>query len=154
MAYQVLSVNQSDTTENRALGVQLPFNGAFGIFSSTYTTVDQAISNLKNLLLTTKGERPLQPNFGTNLIRLLFEPNTNAIKQNINDVITQPVNFWLPYINIIEIATVTAEDDANLDHNISVKITFQVQTNTTDESLSTITLNVTNDNQLLIADGN
>jgi len=54
MAYQVLSVNQSDTTENRALGVQLPFNGLFGIFSSTYTTVDQAISNLKNLLLTTK----------------------------------------------------------------------------------------------------
>lgn len=154
MAYQVVSINQTDTTETRALGVQLPFNGPFGIFSSTYTTVDQAISNLKNLLLTTKGERPLQPSFGTNLVRLLFEPNTNAIKQNIDDVITEPVNFWLPYINIIEIATITAEDDANLDHNISVRITFQVQTNTTEESLSTITLNVTNDNQLLIVDGN
>jgi phage baseplate assembly protein W len=126
MAYQVLSVNQSDTTENRALGVQLPFNGLFGIFSSTYTTVDQAISNLKNLLLTTKGERPLQPNFGTNLVRLLFEPNTNAIKQNINDVITQPVNFWLPYINIDSIDVVTPLDDPSVEYHLMITITYSV----------------------------
>ena len=31
-------------------------------------------SNLKNLLLTKKGERVLQPNFGSGLQSLLFEP--------------------------------------------------------------------------------
>lgn len=159
MAYQVLNINQPNSTSENVLGINLPFNGTKGLFTPVYTTVNQAISNLKNLLLTVKGERINQPTFGTNLVRLLFEPNTNLIKQNIQDVITQPVNYWLPYINIVEIKTITAEDDPNLDHTISVRITFQVTmdltTNTAEASdaLSTITLNVTN-NQIAIVDGN
>lgn len=151
MPYQVLGVNNT-TGIDTALGITLPFIGPNGTFlSSTYTTIDQAISNLKNLLLTVKGERVQQPKFGTDLVRLLFEPNTDVIKQNIGDVITQPVNYWLPYINIIEIKTITAEEDPNLDHNISVTITFQVIDYSKDENLAAITLNVSN-NQLSITD--
>jgi phage baseplate assembly protein W len=153
MAYQVLNINRPDTAIDSALGVFLPFNGMYGLFTSTYTTIDQAVSNLKNLLLTTKGERVLQPKYGTDLIRLLFEPNTDLIKQNVQEVISNPVNFWLPYINIVEIKTVTAEEDPNLDHNISVSIKFQVTTDVNTESLSTITLKVSN-NQIAIVDGN
>jgi hypothetical protein len=76
MAFQTLNIT-STAGVNTALGITLPFNGPFGLFTSTYTTQQQALSNLKNLLLTAKGERVNQPKFGTDLIRLLFEPNTD-----------------------------------------------------------------------------
>ena len=46
------------------------------------TTFDQSRSNLKNLLLTKKGERVLQPNFGSGLQDLLFEPIDDELKIN------------------------------------------------------------------------
>ena len=153
MAYQILNITTQEPAEQRGLGVFLPFNGSHGLFTTTYTTRDQAVSNLKNLLLTVKGERILLPTFGTDLVRLLFEPNTDVIKQNVNDVITQPVNYWLPYINIVDITTKTWEDDANLDHTIDIKITFQIPSDLNDDDLSSITLTATN-NQIVISDGN
>jgi len=150
MAFQTLNISNS-TDVNNALGINLPFNGQNGLFTSTYTTQQQALSNLKNLLLTAKGERVLQPKFGTDLIRLLFEPNTDLIKQNVDDIIKLPVNRWLPYINIVEIKTITAEEDPNLGYNISITITFNVAYNLKEDELTAITLNVS-DNQLTITD--
>ncbi len=141
MAFQTLNISNS-TDVNNALGINLPFNGQNGLFTSTYTTQQQALSNLKNLLLTAKGERVLQPKFGTDLIRLLFEPNTDLIKQNVDDIIKLPVNRWLPYINIVEIKTITAEEDPNLGYNISITITFNVAYNLKEDELTAITLNV------------
>lgn len=150
MAFQTLNIS-NPTNINNALGINLPFNGQSGLFTSTYTTQQQALSNLKNLLLTSKGERVQQPKFGTDLIRLLFEPNTDLIKQNVDDVIKLPVNRWLPYINIVEIKTITAEENPDLGYNISITITFTVAQNLKEDELTAITLNVS-DNQLTITD--
>ena len=73
MAYQIININEiNDQDGNIPIGIQLPFNGQSGLFTSTFTSIDQAISNLKNLLLTNKGERVMQPAFGTDLSRILF----------------------------------------------------------------------------------
>jgi hypothetical protein len=69
---QTIRVNPLDLQKNIAIGVSLPFNGP-GVFNSTYTTKDQIKSNLVNLLLTSIGERVMNPNFGTELKRFLFE---------------------------------------------------------------------------------
>ena len=42
-------------------------DGADGWFASTKTTVEAVKHNIKNLLLTQKGERYFQPNLGINL---------------------------------------------------------------------------------------
>jgi phage baseplate assembly protein W len=150
MAYQIVNINEiNNKNPSVPIGIQLPMNGANGLFSSTFTTVDQAISNLKNLLLTSKGERPFQPTFGTDLPRVLFEPSTADLKEMVDHIITNPVNFWLPYINITEIETITAEDDPTLGYNISVKISFEIENSTTNDALNTITIFV-NDNQLTV----
>ena len=150
MAYQRININEiNDQDGNIPIGIQLPFNGQSGLFTSTFTSIDQAISNLKNLLLTNKGERVMQPAFGTDLSRILFEPNTSELKAMVDNAITEPVNYWLPYINITEIETTTADDDPTLDYNIIVKISFQIVNSTTDDALNTITIFV-NDNQLTV----
>ena len=119
MAYQIIEplVNPADI---KPLGIALQS------FTPIYLTTDQAFENLKTLLLTRKGERYQQPEFGTSLLNILFEPNTSLVKQAIDDFITQPVARWLPYINIEDINVVTPEDDPNLDYNIQVTISFSV----------------------------
>ena len=73
---QTIRVNPLDLQKNIVIGVSLPFNAA-GVFNKTYSTKDQIKSNLINLLLTDKGERIMNPEFGTDLRRSLFDNMTN-----------------------------------------------------------------------------
>jgi phage baseplate assembly protein W len=125
MAYQVIS-NQTEISNSEiALGVKLNFNKP-GVFDLNYLSIDQAVDNLKNLLLTRKGERAHKVNFGTPLLDILFEPNVSELKQEIEVSITDAIAFWLPYISIEQFNIVTAEDDPNLPHNVSISITFGI----------------------------
>lgn len=120
-----------------AIGVTFPFSGQ-AIFNSSYTTMDQAISNLKNLLLTMRGERYIVPNFGTNLVQALFQPATPELKEFIINDITSAIAFWLPYIVIIELTVNTFEDDPSLDTSINVILKFSVDTSNSEQSITIV----------------
>lgn len=151
MAYKIVSINEiSDSISNNALGINFPFRGNNGIFTSTYTTIDQATSNLKNLLLTNKGERIMHPSFGTDLPRILFQPIDDTIKQLIDDVITLPVNEWLPYIQINDIEIITSDEDPLLQYNVKIIVSFSVNGILTNQENNTITIFAT-DNQIILS---
>ena len=95
MAYQVVTANDITKNPDVAIGVKFPFNGK-GIFTKSFTTDDQALTNIKSLLLTRKGERYIQPEFGTDLLFLIFEPNVGELKDEIITTISEPVAYWLP----------------------------------------------------------
>jgi phage baseplate assembly protein W len=87
--------------DSYAYGITLPLKrGNTGFFEQAFTSYEQAKSNLRNLLLTRKGERIMQPDFGTGLHSLLFEQIDDEYEAKIQDTIIQNVSFWLPYINI------------------------------------------------------
>jgi len=116
--------NPLDLEKDIAIGITLPFgkNKNGGLFNLSYTTEQQAISNLKNLLLTRKGERPFQPNFGSTIPSLLFEPMDSNLETSIDESLREDISFWLPYIVIDEI-----ESNVDFDRNsISVRINFKV----------------------------
>ena len=100
--------------------------------------MDQAISNLKNLLLTMRGERYIVPNFGTNLVQALFQPATPELKEFIINDITSAIAFWLPYIVIIELTVNTFEDDPALDTSINVILKFSVDTSNSEQSITIV----------------
>lgn len=105
MAYVIGKKIVKDTEsefDSHAYGFQFPTNGGT-LFKPTYTSYEAAKSNLRNLLLTAKGERVMQPEFGTGLHELLFEQMGDDFEGRLVDTITESVNFWLPYINIDEI---------------------------------------------------
>ena len=52
-------------------------------FALTKNSLEQSRHNLKNLLLTHVGERVGQPEFGSNLRALCFEPNDNNLPEKI-----------------------------------------------------------------------
>ena len=116
------SYNPLDLDDNVAIGVQLPFGKNGGLFSLSYTTEQQSISNLKNLLLTRKGERPFQPEFGSDVYSLLFENINPSLSNSLSESLTDDINFWLPYI-IIDNINVDVQPDNNY---VRIELSFRV----------------------------
>lgn len=87
--------------QDKSVGVTLPLRrGNNGYFEVSYTTKEQIKSNIKSLLLTQKGERLMQPNFGSDLRKCLFEPITTNLDSVIEDNITEAINIWMPYVTV------------------------------------------------------
>jgi len=109
---QRIRVNPLDLQKNIAIGVSLPFNGP-GVFNSTYSTKEQTKSNLVNLLLTGIGERVINPNFGTELRKFLFEGITDNNIELLKASLLNSIAIYVPGI------TVTSIDVApNVDYNL------------------------------------
>lgn len=128
MAYILDKKVVTDTEEfsNQAYGITLPVQrGNSGFFSQAFNSFEQAKSNLKNLLLTRKGERVFQPNFGSGIHELLFEQATDELETQLQESITNSVNFWLPYINIDTI-DVNMTDEMKDRYIAEMKVQFTV----------------------------
>ena len=107
----VTKIDPRDLDKNRAVGITIPFKGG-GVFPKSYSTKDQIKSNLINLLLTHKGERPLNPRFGTNLLDLIFEPIDAKIITQIQNQVIDNVSIYIPEITLTDIE-VTPDTDRN-----------------------------------------
>lgn len=134
--------NPIDLKPNKAVGVMLPLGGS-PIFKLSYTTEEQAVSNLKNLLLTRKGERVFQPLFGSDIYSLLFENMDSELDSNLEESLSEDINFWLPYI-LLQKVEVNSEPDFN---KVSIKVSFKV---TEQGSNQTIILEVDSQGELSI----
>jgi phage baseplate assembly protein W len=132
MARELGRVNVNDLTENnyKILGIGINrSSNSNGIFATNYTTLNQAKDNLKNLILTKKGERLMNPEFGCDVWNVLFEQlDGNSIENRIESTINDAVSIWLPYLNINEIVFDYNEND--IDNNrISFDIKFSLKSN-------------------------
>ena len=137
------SARENDLNPDIRIGLKLPFNrGKSGLFPQTETTLEQAGSNIKNLLLTAKGERVMQPNFGSRLRELLFEQYTEDLSSRIQEEIQEAISTWLPYINIASVNIIQSDEDPN---TTSVDIDFSL--NYEPDRFESITLNLSGDSE-------
>jgi phage baseplate assembly protein W len=122
-------VNSStEQLNDYAIGLSLPLQMTSNTFNQTYDNLVQLKSNVRNLLLTKKGERIGQPNFGTNLHRLLFEPNDDSLEDKIFQAVDSAIRLWLPQLSINEI-NIEATDEMKDLNEVSVSITFTANYN-------------------------
>ena len=110
---------------NYAIGITLPLTFGENTFEQSYLTKDQVKSNIKNLLLTKKGERILQPEFGSGLQELLFEPNVDDLEGRIEDTINESLQQWLPYVTAEEI-DIESTNELRDNNRINVSIKFRI----------------------------
>jgi phage baseplate assembly protein W len=123
MAYQLQKKFIIDT-EDKSVGVSLPFTlGNNGFFAVTYTTKEQVKSNLKNLILTNRGERLMQPDFGCNLRQAIFEQIGPDTYDYIRSEIENSIQRWLPYI-IVNDVNVTSDTTQKDNNRISVRLDY------------------------------
>ena len=120
---QVTRIDPLDLQKNIAIGVSLPFNGP-GVFNKTYSTKDQIKSNVVNLLLTNRGERIMNPNFGADIKDLLFEGMTDSLKSIIQDRVTTSFTTYIPQASINNVDVVFSEDTNTI--NITVNYTLNI----------------------------
>jgi hypothetical protein len=118
---QIIRIDPRDLDKNISIGISLPFN-ASGVFNKTFSTKDQIKSNLINLLLTYKGERIENPEFGADLPRLLFEPISDNTFTKIQDQIIDSVTTYMPEISLLNI-----EINPDIDRNaLYIKIDYKL----------------------------
>ncbi len=131
MAIDLGKIPVKDLVQNESKGLSIGFSNSNtgGVFEKNYTTRKQLAENIKNLILTKKGERIMNPLFGCDVHRVLFEPFVpGQIENKIQQSIEQAVNYWIPEVNIEEI--VFDFDDKDIDnHLINLNVVFSLVIN-------------------------
>lgn len=133
-----MGARENDLNPDTWIGLSFPLGrDSQSIFRRTKTNLQQAKYNLQNLLLTMKGERIGQPNLGSNLHRLLFEPiNEEEISTLVEEEILNATSTWLPYVNIIEVKVNFNNRDKN---TVGVEIRFSITLNPASEEQIALT---------------
>jgi phage baseplate assembly protein W len=96
------------------------------------TNEDSVINSLKNIILTRKGERPFQPDFGCNISGLLFENFSKFTTEAIETEIRTAVENFEPRIKTIKVNAIESQDN----HSIELQLFFTTINNPENISIS------------------
>jgi len=133
-----MSVREIDRNDDVYVGLEFPLDhNLTGFFRQSKTIPQQVKSNIKNLLLTSKGERVFQPDFGCDLRDLLFEQINSETLDGVDNSIRIALDTWLPYVNINDLIIVQSESNPN-----EITISLEYSTTLQPDALDNITFNL------------
>ena len=131
-------VIDSKQFEDYAIGITLPIQIGNTAFNQSFITADQIKSNIKNLLLTKRFERLMQPEFGSGIQELLFNMNDEMFADNLENTIVDTLSKWLPYVNV-ETINIQQSNEFKDNNKVEVSVSFRVSDT---QILDTVTFNV------------
>ena len=132
-----IGIHPIDLLPDVALGVDIPMMVGSGAgFQMNYLSLDQAVANAKNLLITNWGERVMHPEFGCDLRRTLFEFSSDTVAAGLRKKINTQFSYWLPYIHISEIIVTPVPER----HYITILLSISLMINKFD--LKSIEINI------------
>jgi phage baseplate assembly protein W len=131
-------VIDSKQFEDYAIGITLPIQIGNTAFNQSFITADQVKSNIKNLLLTKRFERLMQPEFGSGIQELLFNMNDEMFADNLENTIVDTLSKWLPYVNV-ETINIQQPNEFKDNNKVEVSVSFRVSDT---QILDTVTFNV------------
>ncbi len=102
-------------------------------------TVKDAVSvkrGIKNILLTQGFERLFQPEIGSGIKSILFEPMTPLTEQRLSDACAAAIEAWEKRATIESIAVISEEEYNRYRVAIKFKINNQLETEQVDVFLS------------------
>jgi phage baseplate assembly protein W len=109
----------------RYINITFPFqNSDNGFFVKLNSTDANAVkSDLMHLILTQKGERLYDPEFGTNLLKFIFEPQDGYTFAQIEEEINTVVARFLPKLTINKVYMIDSEEN---DHLAIIRIDYTI----------------------------
>jgi phage baseplate assembly protein W len=107
------------------ININFPFKDSVkGFFLDLNNNDSAAIkADLMHLILTRKGERLYLPDFGTDLLKYIFNPNDSKTQSEIKQEISQVVKKYLPKLQVNE---VTVTESVNSEYAATVRIDYTV----------------------------
>lgn len=117
----------------RYININYPFrNSEKGFFLDLNSTNESAIkADLMHLILTRKGQRLYNPDFGTDLLRYIFEPEDGFTLNQIKEEITNVVKRYLPNL---QIDSITVDQSTESEYAAVVRMDYTI----TDDVFNTI----------------
>jgi phage baseplate assembly protein W len=85
------------------------------------------IQSIKNLVLTNYGERPFQPNIGSNVNRSLFEPADAFLEDEIETSIRRTITANEPRIQVLNVTATISSNQSSVSVNILFSIINSMQ---------------------------
>ena len=98
----------TDTRPNTGIGIRIPF-GIKNPFIINYTTQDQIKSNLINFIMTNRGERVFNPDFGSDIRSYLFEQFSSF--EELRLMILDRISLYIPDITVIDLSFINKDDE-------------------------------------------
>ena len=116
-----------------SIGVSLPLTRDSGDGFTMLKTFREAIKqNFKMLVLTSPGERVMEPEFGVGVRRFLFENFNDTTPLQIENKIREQVREYIPIISITNVSF----DLENIDSNLmGITILFDIPAIAASETL-------------------
>ena len=108
-------------------GIKYPFrtDGFQHFFIDTNDTLmEKARSEIMHIVFTPKGQRIRNPEFGTDLIKYIFDPNEEITWEAVKNEVSESVRRWSNDITLNNIQVVKNEEDESeiyvrLDYSVS-----------------------------------
>ena len=122
--------------------IPLVYDNTDGPYQLNKTLKQTVQQNLKLLVLTMPGERPMIPEFGVGIYKFLFEGTTDETFSEIAQSIKEQVDFYIPSITLQKIVFFSSDEDASLQINeVRVSIKYNILPfNESDELIITSTM--------------
>ena len=107
-------------------GIKYPFtiNNEENYFSDVnYTLEDKVKSLLMHVIFTPKGQKIRDPEFGTDLIKFIFEPNDTESWESVKNEIMDVVKKYISGVTVNDISMLETNDDS---HQLYVRVDYTV----------------------------
>ena len=107
-------------------GIKYPFitDGFEKFYVDANSTVKEKVrSQLMHVVFTPKGQRIRNPEFGTDLIKFIFEQNDSTTWESVKNEVSDSVKRWVPNTMVNNIQVVKNEND---ETEIFVRIDYSV----------------------------
>jgi phage baseplate assembly protein W len=111
--------------DGKYINIAYPFmDSPKGFFLDLTSTDSKAIkSDLMHLILTRKGERLYNPEFGSDLLKFIFEPNDGRTLSEIKLDIQNTVKRYIPNLNVDDVSVEQSEES---EYSVSVRIDYTI----------------------------
>ncbi len=102
------------------------------------TDFEAVRSSIRNLILTDKYERLLDPNIGSNIRRALFDPMDGATAKVIQDYIRETISNYEPRATLQDVIVIPDYDNNTYTVTIYFSVTFSEEIQTVEFFLTRV----------------
>ena len=128
------SLIASRGTDYKDIDLAFAAKPAGDVFKKTdAAAVKQAV---RNLLLTNRGEKPFQPDFGADLNEVLFNLDTEFDPDFVQDLIAEAIKNFEPRALVLSVSVSTDGDNNRLDATVEFQVVNTEEIVTTEVSLA------------------
>lgn len=109
-------------------GIQFPFAKGVSTTPAAASDADLLKQSIYQILMTGRGERVQRPDFGSNVLRYVFESNNELLGELLRAEVQAALGRFEPRVSIVDIRVVRNDNDIRLDIDYIINATRQQDT--------------------------